>query len=121
MPPSGDRVSAVSTAAPASPRIVDSMMTDARFINDVMTTEDGRYGVFTREGASNRKKGIVVFDATEPCHPETLAGYTETGSGGGHSSYVDRGYAYITDDATGSLRVIDLPDPAHPPGAARLR
>src|SRR2546426_8122731 len=88
------------------------MMTDARFINDVMTTEDGRYGVFTREGASNRKNGIVIFDATEPCHPKTIAGYTETVSGGVHSSYVYRGYAYITDDATGSLRVIDLRDPA---------
>ena len=114
-----DRVYAVSIADPASPRIVDSMMTDARFINDVMTTEDGRYGVFTREGASNRKNGIVIFDATEPCHPKTIAGYTETVSGGVHSSYVYRGYAYITDDATGSLRVIDMRDPAHPREAAR--
>src|SRR5947208_784949 len=114
-----DRVYAVSIADPASPRIVDSMMTDARFINDVMTTEDGRYGVFTREGASNRKNGIVIFEATDPCHPKTIAAYTETVSGGVHSSYVFRGYAYITDDATGSLRVIDMRDPAHPREAAR--
>src|SRR5207245_7322835 len=87
--------------------------------SDLMTTEDGRYGVFTREGASNRKNGIVIFDATEPCHPKTIAGYTETVSGGVHSSYVYRGYAYITDDATGSLRVIDLRDPAHPRETAR--
>src|SRR3989440_2413500 len=114
-----DRVYAVSIADPASPRIVDSMMTDARFINDVMTTEDGRYGVFTREGASNRKNGIVIFDATEPGHPKTIAAYTETVSGGVHSSYVYQGRAYITDDATGSMRVIDIRDPAHPKEVAR--
>src|SRR5438445_5808151 len=89
------RVSRVSRSGPANPRIVDSMMTDARIINDVMTTEDGRYGVFTREGASNRKNGIVVFDATDPCHPKPIAAYTETVAGGVHSSYVYRGYAYI--------------------------
>src|SRR2546426_6306280 len=50
--------------------------------NDVMTTEDGKYGVFSREGASNRKNGIVVFDASDACHPKPVAEYTETVSGG---------------------------------------
>ena len=27
-------------------------------INDVMTTEDGKFGVMTREGASSRKNGM---------------------------------------------------------------
>lgn len=63
-----DRVYAVDISDVTKPTIVDSMMTDARIVNDVMTTEDGRYGVFSREGASNRKNGIVVFDASDPCH-----------------------------------------------------
>src|SRR6266498_2571001 len=95
-----DRVYAVDITDPASPRVVDSMITDARIVNDVMTTEDGKYGVFSREGASNRKNGIVVFDAGDPCHPKPIAEYTETVSGGVHSSYVYQGRAYITDDAT---------------------
>src|SRR5881396_1228378 len=36
-----DRVYAIDIADPASPKIVDSMLTDARLVNDVMTTEDG--------------------------------------------------------------------------------
>ena len=114
-----DRVYAVDITDPGSPRVVDSMMTDARIVNDVMTTEDGKYGVFSREGASNRKNGIVVFDAGDPCHPKPIAEYTETVSGGVHSSYVYQGRAYITDDATGSLRVIDIRDPLHPKEVAR--
>jgi len=114
-----DRVYAIDIADPASPKIVDSMLTDARLVNDVMTTEDGKYGVFSREGASNRKNGIVVFDANDACHPKPVAEYTETVSGGVHSSYVYQGRAYITDDATGSMRVIDIRDATHPKEVAR--
>ncbi|MEX2155714.1 MAG: Ig-like domain-containing protein [Gemmatimonadales bacterium] len=114
-----DRVYAIDITDVTRPKIVDSMMTDARIVNDVMTTEDGKYGVFSREGASNRKNGIVVFDASNPCHPKPVSEYTETVSGGVHSSYVYQGHAYITDDATGSMRVIDFRDPAHPKEVAR--
>jgi hypothetical protein len=114
-----DRVYAIDIGDATRPRIVDSMVTDARIVNDVMTTEDGKYGVFSREGASNRKNGIVVFDASDACHPKPIAEYTETVSGGVHSSYVYRGHAYITDDATGSMRVIDIGDPFHPKEVAR--
>ena len=114
-----DRVYAIDITDVTHPKIVDSMMTDARIVNDIMTTEDGKYGVFSREGASNRKNGIVVFDASNPCHPKPVSEYTETVSGGVHSSYVYQGHAYITDDATGSMRVIDFRDPVHPKEVAR--
>ncbi len=114
-----DRVYAMDITDAAKPRIVDSMMTDARIVNDVMTTEDGKYGVFSREGASTRKNGIVVFDASDPCHPKPIAEYTESVSGGVHSSFVYQGRAYITDDATGSMRVIDFRDPYRPKEVAR--
>jgi hypothetical protein len=114
-----DRVYAIDITDVTHPKIVDSMMTNARIVNDVMTTEDGKYGVFSREGASDRKNGIVVFDASNPCHPRPVSEYTQTVSGGVHSSYVFKGYAYITDDATGSMRVIDIQDPQHPKEVAR--
>jgi len=114
-----DRVYAIDVSNPRAPVVVDSMMTDARLVNDVMTTEDGKYGVFSREGSSNRKDGIVVFDASDACHPKPIAQYTETVSGGVHSSYVYQGHVYLTDDATGSMRVIDIQDPLHPREVAR--
>jgi len=114
-----DRVYAIDVSDPRAPRVVDSMLTDARLVNDVMTTEDGKFGVFSREGSSNRKDGIVVFDASDACHPKPIAQYTETVSGGVHSSYVYRGHVFLTDDATGSMRVIDIQDPYHPREVAR--
>jgi hypothetical protein len=109
-----DRVYAIDVSNPSAPRIVDSMITDAQIVNDVMTTEDGKWGVFSREGASTRANGIVIFDASDPCHPKPVSEYTETVPGGVHSSYVYQGRVYLTDDATGSIRVIDIRDPMQP-------
>ncbi|MEO8449636.1 MAG: Ig-like domain-containing protein [Gemmatimonadota bacterium] len=114
-----DRLYAIDVADPTKPQIVDSLVIDARIINDVMTTEDGKYGVFSREGASNRKNGIAIFDASNSCHPKVIADYNETVSGGVHSSFVYQYHVYLTDDATGSMRVIDIKDPYHPREVAR--
>jgi hypothetical protein len=115
----GDRVYAVDVSQPSAPVITDSVVVDARGINDVMTTEDGKYGVLTREGASTRKNGIVILSFEDPAHPKPIAEFTETVTGGVHSTFIYRGYVYLTDDATGSLRVIDIRDPYKPKQVAR--
>jgi hypothetical protein len=115
----GDRMYAIDLSNPAIPRITDSVIVDARAINDVMTTEDGKYGVLTRENASTRKNGIVILSFEDPAHPKSIAEFTETVTGGVHSTFVYRGYVYLTDDATGSLRVIDIRDPYKPRQVAR--
>jgi uncharacterized protein YjdB len=115
----GDRVYAIDVSDPAAPVITDSIVVDARVINDVMTTEDGRIGVITREGASTRKNGIVIVSFEDPAHPKAIAEFTETVTGGVHSTFIYRGYVYLTDDATGSLRVIDIRDPYKPRQVAR--
>jgi hypothetical protein len=115
----GDRLYAIDLANPANPVVTDSVMVDARVINDVMTTEDGRFGVMTREGASGRKNGIVILSFEDPAHPKQVAEFTETVSGGVHSTFISKGYVYLTDDATGSMRVIDIRDPRTPRQVAR--
>jgi len=113
------KVYAIDVTDPAKPFVTDSMVTDARAINDVMTTEDGKFGVFTREGSSRRANGIVVFSAEDPAHPKVVSEFTETVSGGVHSTYIYQGYVYLTDDATGSMRVIDIRNPHEPKQVAR--
>jgi hypothetical protein len=52
-------------------------------------------------------------------HPKVLSEFTQTVTGGVHSAYVDGRYVYLTDDATGSMRVIDFRDARNPKQVAR--
>jgi plastocyanin len=114
-----DKLFVYDIADPANPKLLDTLKVDARLINDISTTPDEKIGVFTREGASNRKNGIVFLDTSDPSHLKVLSEYTATVTGGVHSAYIDGHYVYLTDDATGSLRVIDFQDPKHPKEVAR--
>ncbi|HWY23019.1 MAG TPA: Ig-like domain-containing protein [Candidatus Acidoferrum sp.] len=114
-----DKVFVYDIADPANPKLLDTLKVDARIINDISTTPDEKIGVFTREGASNRKNGIVFLDTSDAAHLKVLSEYTATVSGGVHSAYIDGHYVYITDDATGSLRIISFEDPKHPKEVAR--
>jgi hypothetical protein len=114
-----DKVFVYDIADPANPKLLDTLKVDARIINDISTTPDEKIGVFTREGASNRKNGIVFLDTSDAAHLKVLSEYTATVTGGVHSAYIDGHYVYITDDATGSLRVIDFQDVKHPKEVAR--
>lgn len=114
-----DKLLVYDISNPSKPKLTDTVTVDARLVNDVSTTADGRIGVLTREGASNRKNGIVFLDTSDPAHPKVVSEYTETVTGGVHSAYVDGHYVYLTDDATGSLRVIDFNDVKKPREVAR--
>jgi hypothetical protein len=114
-----DKVFVYDIADPANPKLLDTLKVDARIINDISTTPDEKIGVFTREGASNRKNGIVFLDTSDAAHLKVLSEYTATVTGGVHSAYIDGHYVYLTDDATGSMRVIDFKDPKNPKEVAR--
>jgi plastocyanin len=114
-----DRLFTFDVSDPANPKPLDSLKVDTRLINDVSTTADEKTGVLTREGASNRKNGIVLFDSSDPAHLKQISDFTETVTGGVHSAYINKHYVYITDDANGSLHIIDIQDPVHPKEVAQ--
>jgi hypothetical protein len=114
-----DELRVYDISDPANPKQVHTLEVDARIINDVSVSASGRVGVMTREGASNRKNGIVFLDTEDPSKPRVLSEYTETVSGGVHSAFIDDHYVYLTDDATGSMRVVDFRDPLGPREVAR--
>ncbi len=114
-----DKLLVYDISDPAKPKLTDTVKVDAHTINDVSVSADGKIGVITREGASSRKNGIVFLDTSDPAHPKILSEYTETVTGGVHSAFIDSHYVYLTDDATGSLRVIDFKDPKTPKEVAR--
>lgn len=114
-----DRFLVYDISNPTQPKLTDTITVDARIVNDIMTTADGKILVISREGASNRKNGIAFYDTSDPAHPKPISEYTATVTGGVHSAFVDGHYVYLTDDATGSMRVIDFRDPKNPKEVAR--
>jgi hypothetical protein len=114
-----DRFLVYDVSDPANPKLTDTVKVDARLVNDISTTADGKILVISREGASNRKNGIAFYDTSDPAHPKLISEYTATVTGGVHSAFVDSHYVYLTDDATGSMRVIDFADVKNPKEVAR--
>lgn len=114
-----DRFFVYDISDPANPKLTDTVKVDARIVNDIMTTADGKILVISREGASSRKNGIAFYDTSDPAHPKPISEYTATVTGGVHSAFVDGHYVYLTDDATGSMRVIDFADVKNPKEVAR--
>jgi hypothetical protein len=114
-----DKLYVYDVADPAHPKESGPLKVDARIINDVSVSPDGKIGVITREGASSRKNGIVFLDTSDPMHPKVISEYTSTVTGGVHSAYINKHYVYLTDVATGSMRVIDFADLKNPREVAR--
>ena len=114
-----DRFLVYDVSDPKQPKLTDTIKVDARLINDIMTTADGKILVISREQASSRKNGIAFYDTSDPAHPKLISEYTATVTGGVHSAFVHDHYVYLTDDATGSMRVIDFKDVKNPKEVAR--
>ncbi len=122
----GDRIYAIDISDPAKPVITDSIMANSRSMNDVMTTEDGKWMVFTREGAADRKNGIVIASTADPAHPKAVSEFTDGVTAGVHSAFVYTHpkygtHVYLTNSGTGSLNIIDINDPMHPKRVAEWR
>jgi hypothetical protein len=115
----GDRVYVLDVSNPASPTVIDSVMLNARVINDVMTSEDGKVMVITREGADDRKNGIVIYNTEDPRKPKKVGEFTDGVTAGVHSAYIYTQprfgrHVYLTNDGTGALHIVDINDPSKP-------
>jgi hypothetical protein len=122
----GDRIYAIDVSDPAKPVITDSIMANSRSMNDLMTTEDGKWMVFTREGAADRKNGIVIASTADPAHPKAVSEFTDGVTAGVHSAFVYTQpkygtHVYLTNSGTGSLNIIDINDPMSPKRVAEWR
>jgi hypothetical protein len=115
----GDRIYAIDISDPAKPVITDSIMANSRSMNDLMTTADGKWLVFTREGAADRRNGIVIASTADPAHPKAVAEFTQGVTAGVHSAFVytqpkHGTHVYLTNSGTGSLNIVDINDPTKP-------
>ena len=122
----GDVMYTIDISNPAAPVVTDSIIANTRRVNDVMTTPDGKFLVFTREGASDRKNGIVICSLEDPAHPKPISEFTDGVTAGVHSAYIYQQdkfgtHIYLTNDGTGALHVIDINDPYKPKEIAQWK
>lgn len=92
---------------------IDSFQVDARTVNDVKVSEDGRIAVISREGASNRRNGIVILDVSDPRDVGEISRYDEGLTGGVHNVFIHDGHVFAL-SAGRRYDILDIRDPSKP-------
>jgi hypothetical protein len=98
---------------PSNIHKTDSIQVDARSVNDVKVSPDGRYGVISREGASNRRNGVVILDLATPAHPTIASIYDSGLTGGVHNVFATDEYLFAL-SAGDKYMILDMADITNP-------
>ena len=107
----GQRMLAWDVTNPANPVLTDFVEVDARVVNDVKVNSRATLGVITREGASDRRNGIVLLDLTDPAHPVVADTYTNDLTGGVHNVFFSGDNLYAIHNGTLDVHVLNVADP----------
>jgi hypothetical protein len=97
----------------ANMKKTDSVQIDARTINDVTISPDGRYGVLSREGASNRVNGVVILDLANPAHPKIASRFDQELTGGVHNLFATNDHVFAISNGDKYV-IIDVKDIYNP-------
>jgi hypothetical protein len=92
---------------------IDSVQVDARTVNDVKISEDGTICVISREGASDRKNGLVIIDVKDPNNVEIISRFDENLTGGVHNVFIYQNHVYAL-SAGQKYYIINIEDPKNP-------
>ncbi len=99
---------------PSNMKIVDVILVDARTVNDVKISADGRIGVMSREGASDRRNGLVILDVSNPTEGvRVLSRFDDQLTGGVHNVFLYDNHVYAL-SAGQRYDIINIEDPGNP-------
>ena len=107
----GQRMLAWDVTNPANPVLTDFVEVDARVVNDVKVNADATLAAITREGASDRKNGVVLLDISNPAHPVVADTYDKDLDGGVHNVFFNGNVLYAVHNGTAELHVLDVSNP----------
>ena len=107
----GERMFAWDVTDPENPVLTDSVVVNARVVNDVKVSDDASWAIITREGASNRANGIVVLDISNPAHPTILSELTDSLTAGIHNVWINGDVVYAANRGTNAMSNLDRSDP----------
>ena len=100
---------------PSNIQLIDTIKVDARTVNDVKVSADGRIAVISREGASNRRNGLLILDVSDLYNKgaQVLARYDDELTGGVHNVFIYEDHIYAL-SAGRRYDVINIEDPSNP-------
>ncbi len=104
---------------PDNMRMVDRVQVDARTVNDVKVSEDGTLAVISREGASNRRNGIVLLDVSNPNEVVRVSEFDEGLTGGVHNAFIYDNHVYAVNNGR-RYDIVNVAEPANPFREARF-
>ena len=105
---------------PANIEKVQEVQVNARSVNDVKVSEDGDIAVISREGASDRKNGIVILGVGNPREGvPVLAEFTDQLTGGVHNVFISENRVFAL-SAGRRYDVINIEDPRNPTRVGRF-
>ncbi len=107
----GQRMLVWDVTSPATPVLTDFVEVDARVVNDVKVNPEGTLAVITREGARDRRNGIVVLDLADPAHPVIASTYIGDLTGGVHNVFFAGNILYAIHNGTFDVHILNLSDP----------
>ena len=88
---------------------IDSIQVDARTVNDVKASPDGRYAALSREGSTNRRDGLVILDMADPRNPVVASVYEDGITGGVHNIFLEDDYMYALSNGDKYV-IVDMTD-----------
>jgi len=98
---------------PAAIAKISQVHVDARTVNDVKVSQDGTIAVISREGASNRRNGLVIIDVSDPRQPEVLSSFDDNLTGGVHNVFIFDKHVYALSSGR-RYDIINIEDPLAP-------
>ena len=98
---------------PAKMKQISRIKVDARTVNDVKVSEDGTLCIISREGASNRRNGMVFIDVTDPKAPKIISTFDKNLTGGVHNIFIWKDHVYAL-SAGRRYDIINIKDPKNP-------
>ena len=114
----GDALLVWDISVADDPLLVDSVIVDARVVNDIKVSADGRLGILTHEHSDDMQNGITLLDLVDPRRPQVIGRFAAPDlSPGVHNVWIEGDYAYLVVDgvaAASGLRVLDISDPSAP-------
>lgn len=112
----GNVLNVWNISSPDAPVLADSVVVDARTVNDVKFSPDGSLAVLSHEGGGTN--GITLLDMSSPFQPVEITQFANllepSTNNSVHNVWLEPGYAYVANSITNLLRVVDISNPQAP-------